>query len=135
MLMTTTLLSQYYKKYNQEYFNNLLPSYCRFGLLTGREGRKYLGIYNSDQDDNFNVLDQEILMSNEYDWEEEQIRDVLLHEMIHEYLIIHKIDSDGTHGSHFTRMMNMFNKRFGTNISIVYDLDNFKRIKKKNWWS
>ena len=127
MILTPSIIAKYYDKYNKEYFLNSLPS-CSFDTMSSKD---WLGTYQSTAYDNFDASNQRILMSDLFDWEEYQIRDILIHEMIHCYLNVNQIDQNLTHGVQFKRMANWFNKRWGMNIDIKYDLDNFKPLKKK----
>ena len=72
------------------------------------------------------IISPLIEMSKNYIYDEVQIRDILLHEMIHYYLAYMGIDMKLSHGKHFKKMANDFNKNFGTNIHKKVDENEFE---------
>lgn len=59
-----------------------------------------------------------ISVSALYDKDEQDVVDVLIHEMIHYYLWHMKIKDDAPHGSRFTEMMRRINREYGRNITV-----------------
>ena len=103
MEITKELLKQKFEEYNKMYFNNELPmctfsyNYMRFafGLYTIRTRYKERKVGH-------------IRISKSIDLDEEMLRQLLVHEMIHHY--VHFIDGvsfDGffSHGRHFVRQI------------------------------
>ena len=80
--------------------------YCRFN----RKGR---------------VIKPTIEMSKCYDFTKKQFRDILVHEMIHYYLMWNGEDVNGTHGEAFLGMAEMFNKKFKLNITPTIDMTDY----------
>lgn len=59
-----------------------------------------------------------IAISTFLDNSEDKIVDTLIHEMIHFYIWVNKIQDTSAHGNCFRRMMNDINRRFGRHITI-----------------
>jgi len=96
-------------EYNKKYFDSylILPKMSTFigetsmGLFTAREGRytKY-GISIAR---NFNLT-------------KEELRDLLIHEMIHQYLYMKS--RKASHGKAFKNMMDELNRKYGLDVRI-----------------
>ena len=75
------------------------------------------------------LTDPVIMVTDRYDFTEEQQISLVMHEMIHYYLAWTKKDKRITHGKEFKKMMDDFNRREGLNIQITYDPRQFVEIK------
>ena len=62
-----------------------------------------------------------------FDWEEDALRDVIVHEMIHYYLAYKHIDNNISHGEEFQKMAQEMNDKYGLNVTVKVDTTNFKR--------
>lgn len=108
--------------FNNRYFNGELPfpkfkiihSYRTLGQFSCR-----LGIGN-------NYYDELLEVSDNYDYTESQFRDIVIHEMIHFYLMHTGQDRRCSHGKAFKRMAEDFNLRYGMNIAKTADISNYK---------
>ena len=129
MEITKELLKQKFEEYNKLYFNNELPmctfsyNYMRFafGLYTIRTRYKERKVGH-------------IRISKSIDLDEEMLRQLLVHEMIHHY--VHFIDGvsfDGffSHGRHFVRQIKRIKKEHGLEILVCYP-DWYFRKEKPN---
>lgn len=127
MEITKELLKQKFEEYNKMYFNNELPmctfsyNYMRFafGLYTIRTRYKERKVGH-------------IRISKSIDLDEEMLRQLLVHEMIHHY--VHFIDGvsfDGffSHGRHFVRQIKRIKKEYGLEILVCYPDWNFRKEK------
>ena len=126
MEITTEILQEKFEEYNNLYFNGELPL-PRFGLL-----KSYMtcGYFSCKKIIGKRKLrGQRIDISCYYDWEEEGLRDILVHEMIHYYLAYKHIDNELTHGDAFINMANNFNEIYGMNIGKKANAGNFKKLK------
>jgi len=110
MEVTKTIIRDLYKKYNKLYFGGVL-SLCdchyikidAFGRYTNQNGKG------------------KIWITNDVDWTEETLREVVVHEMIHHYVksILGKNEYIFfRHGFRFRRMMRKLNKEFGLGITV-----------------
>lgn len=123
MKVSTEILRTWFDEFNRKYFDSSLPE-PRF--VTGN-ARTQLGAmaYKWKSTMGFRkYYDYTIRISNYYDADEKHFKNVLLHEMIHYYIVIKKIKDNSSHGVVFHRIMNRLNAS-GWNISV--------RTDTKNW--
>jgi hypothetical protein len=113
--------------FNEEYFSGVLPI-PNFKIS---HSYKTLGYFHCEVDDFGNTSDETIEISGNYDFTESQVRDVLVHEMIHYYLLYMGIDKKCKHGKEFKKMCKEFNSKYNMNLSVTIDLSNYK-IKEGN---
>ncbi|OCT62311.1 hypothetical protein XELAEV_18043392mg [Xenopus laevis] len=60
----------------------------------------------------------------------------LLHEMIHAFLCArNQRDPDDPHGKNFLKIMEVINRKVGTNITIEHSFDEEVEALKKHWWT
>ena len=124
MEITIEMIWQKFREYNCLYFNRELPmplvqllkSYRLCGQFSCRKiiGRR-------------RVRGQLLEISCYYDWEEDALRDVIVHEMIHYYLAYKHIDNYLTHGEEFLKMAEELNSKYGLNVTVKIDTSKFKR--------
>lgn len=74
-----------------------------------------------------------IEISDAYQYTKEQLRNILVHEMIHYYLVVTKADLKIKHGKAFKNMMQFFNEMYNLNITITIDTDGFIPSSSQNW--
>lgn len=117
----------FFHLYNLNYFGNLLPA-PNFKV---RHSYRTLGYFSCEYDDYGNMFNQTIEVSDYYDYTESQLRDILVHEMIHYYLAYKGIDPQCNHGKDFNNMADKFNKTYKMNITSTIDLSPYT-IKKGN---
>lgn len=127
MIITTDILADRFAKYNKLYFDDELPtpdfflmkSYAKLGMF------RFIEIPSRRK-----ISYVKILISCYYDWTEEQLRSVLVHEMIHYYVEYkHFHNGQPHHGELFTNKMNELNKKYHLNIEVVYDIYKLKVAK------
>lgn len=126
MEVTKEIIAERFEKYNDLYFNNELPT-PRFGLLNTYMTCGYFSckkIIGKRR-----LKSQQLDISVYYDWEENDLKNVIMHEMIHYYLAYKHIDNDLTHGDAFKEMANDFNEKYGMNICEKVDCSKFKKTK------
>ena len=109
MEITEEIIEEKFKEYNKEYFNNELPK-PKFGLL---KTYRTCGYFSCKKIIGKRKLKgQRIDISVYYDWDEDELKNVIIHEMIHYYLAHKHIDNELTHGEAFTDMANDFNEKY-----------------------
>ncbi len=59
-----------------------------------------------------------ITISNRFDMPQSEIEDTIIHEMIHYWIWLQRLDKEPTHGPSFRAKMNEINRRFGRKITI-----------------
>jgi len=108
-------------KYNNDYFGGTLP----FPEFKIRHSYRILGYFSCDVDSDDSIYNQCIELSDNYDYTDNQIRDILVHEMIHYYLAYNGIDIRCQHGREFMEKASEFNRMYGMNITSTIDLSGY----------
>ena len=132
MEITVDIVREKFKEYNKKFFNNelimpeirLLKSYLTCGYFSCKKiigKRKLKG--------------QRLEISCYYDWDENNLKNVIIHEMIHYYLACKHIDNELSHRDAFIKMSKEFNEKYGMNITEIVDIHNFKKLKKTTFLS
>ena len=113
-----------YKEYNRLYFRNQLR-HCDFSV----QKMWCLGMYTHKKEKD-GIIKGHIWITTDVDWTEEDLREVIIHEMIHHYVktIDRKWGGLFGHGRLFRRQCKRLKEAYGLNIFIHYDLP---RIKTK----
>jgi len=78
-----------------------------------------------------------ISISDFYDWEEDKLEIVVVHEMIHYYIALYKIKDNDIHGEKFVELCNMFKEKCGLDITLTMDGTDFHRgenTSKLSWY-
>ena len=65
-------------------------------------------------------FDLKLRFSKKFDLPENELEDVIIHEMIHYYIHFKNLKDKSAHGPLFKNLMNQINKTFGRKISIRY---------------
>ena len=127
MEITKELLKQKFEEYNNLYFNNELPmctfsyNYMRYAFGTYTTHTKSIGQKMGH-----------IRISKSIDLDEEMLRELLVHEMIHHYVrTIDGVFFDGffCHGRHFVRQIKRIKKEHGLEIQVFYPDWHFRKEK------
>lgn len=127
MELTTELLEKKFNEYNTLYFNDSLPTPSFRIINSYRNCGKFRFIEIPSRK---KINHERIEISGYYDWTEEQLRDVIIHEMIHFYVIRnHMEDEKDSHGGEFMKIANELNEKYGMNISKKTDITTLKRKK------
>lgn len=116
-----------FQYYNHLYFDDVLP----IPSVTVSHSYRTLGYFHCELGWDDSIIDPIIEMSDNYDYTESQFRDILVHEMIHYYLVFVGKDMRCNHGKEFKKMSKDFNSKYGTHITPTIDLTPYK-IKKGN---
>ena len=115
MKITKELLKELYEEYNQTYFGGVLGK-CEFSLFPKTVCA--LGKFN-DREDNKGRAKDRIWIGTSVIWNEDLLRNVMIHEMAHLY--VRRIDNcrfDGLlgHGRRFRKQVRRIKKEFGIDI-------------------
>lgn len=113
MEITPTLLRELFNRYNEEYFEGLLPANVKFSTY---EGRRSFGMYLK-KGATSSIREPEIRLVRNVEWEEENLKSVILHEMCHHYVIAKNGGKSG-HNIEFFRIAKRISKL--SNINVVY---------------
>lgn len=127
MELTIQYLTEKFREYNKLYFDTHLPT-PNFKLM---KSYRTAGLFSCDKIIGKRRLKHQCIeISCYYDWTEEKLRDILVHEMVHYYLAYKHIDNELSHGEEFIKMCEDMNKKYGLNLSVIIDMTNVKRNKK-----
>lgn len=118
-----------FQSFNHEYFNDELP----IPKIVIRHTYRTLGYFHCSLNCWGHILDPIIEMSDNYDYTESQFRDILVHEMIHYYLLLSGRDKRCHHGREFKKMSKEFNSKYGMNITSTIDLTPYSIKKGKSY--
>ena len=133
MKITKEDLKVRFDEYNHQYFNSVLPQ-CEFSVIK----LSCLGRYMFSSGKN-GKRKCRIRLTSDVNWTEETLRDVLIHEMIHHYVVA--IDDckgiDGFswyglfgHGKRFRRQVKRIKRKYGLKIHIHGDSNLYHKNEK-----
>ena len=117
-----------FNEYNQKYFNNILQP-CKYHII--RNSKSTFGIYvpafKTDK------IIGHIWIANNVDWTEEDLREIIIHEMIHHYVQTIEGHSGGLlgHNWRFKRQCRRLKKEYGLNIHKYLNHIHFIREQEK----
>ncbi len=120
MDITISLIKQKFDEYNQQMFGGKLPPLpiklsnaktflgkCCFTTRRGWTGKvEYRDFF--------------LRINTRFKLSEEELEDVIIHEMIHYYILYFKIQDTAPHGKIFQQIMNGINQKFGRHLSISH---------------
>lgn len=118
MKPTVEFLHKAFRRFNCEIFSDELPWIC---LQIGHARRavgKMIFRRHVEADGSISRTPEKIMISDYYDYEQSELEDILIHEMIHYYIAHRGIVDTSPHGEIFTRMMREINIRHRRNIEV-----------------
>ena len=134
MIATYELLRRMYMGGNKLFFNGMLPNNISIYL---HDSFKVPGRYDFTCNEYGVITSHCISISRSFDWDREHLNDVMIHEMIHEYVYWFGLDDGKPHGNIFKDKMNEINERWSRHITINQDLSRMRPAKGTNplkWW-
>jgi len=116
-MLDTQTLHEWFDYFNHLCFQDKLPVPClllsksrtRLGSMTYRRERRYVI---------FSQSSFTLRVSTYYESTEQELQDVLLHEMIHYFIAYNKLRDTSPHGTLFRKMMCEINQKYHRNITI-----------------
>ncbi len=110
-------------EFNKQYFSGTLPEIP----VKLSKAKSYLGkvTYQAKRNIFGKIVRYEgfkIWISTAFNLEERELEDVIIHEMIHYYILFNKMRDTSPHGKIFRKMMNDINESSNRNIRIRYKL-------------
>lgn len=121
MRATVPFIQNAFAKYNELCFEGSLPpipikltrARTFLGKVTYTIRRDFFGIVVRHQNCCLRI-------STFFDLPESELEDVVIHEMIHYYIVLNNITDTSTHGAVFRRMMEMINAKYGRHITVSH---------------
>ena len=118
MIPTIPYIEAKFDEFNKLIFSGELP---KIPILLGSATR-VIGSFTYRVHKNFwgkkAYSDLKLRFSTKFDLPENELQDVIIHEMIHYYIHFKNLKDRSAHGPLFKNLMNQINKNFGRNISI-----------------
>ena len=108
-------------QYNTDYFGDILPM-PNFKI---RHSVNTLGYFSYWPGEPYGTTET-IEISDFYDYKPNQLRDILVHEMVHYYLYYIGEDVRLKHGKSFMRMARQLNQSYGLHVTPTIDLTRMK---------
>lgn len=126
MKLTTDILEEKFDECNKQYFNSELP-YPFLGVFSKKRPFAKFTYLIKKKNGKKELLYKKISISDYYDFTEEQLIDILVHEMIHYYIAYNGIKDNKEHGKEFTLMMDRLNNEFGLGIMKTRSTSSYTR--------
>ena len=118
MIPTIPYIEAKFDEFNKLIFGSELP---RIPIVLGSATR-VVGAFSCKVRRNFwgkkEYFDLKLRFSKKFDLPENELEDVIIHEMIHYYIHFKNLKDKSAHGPLFKNLMNQINKNFGRKISI-----------------
>lgn len=119
MDVTLAFLRERFEHFNRLCFGGELPL-PRFQLSTARTFMGQLHYRRRRLPDGSDeAYDFTLKVSVRFTLTETEVEDTLLHEMIHYYIALNRLQDTSTHGALFRRMMNTINRRWGRHLTVA----------------
>ncbi len=131
MIITEQYLTETFARLNKQLFAGRLPLVS----LRITTAKTFLGncrstvTHTSDGQQRHNEFILQV--SRNFDLTPLEIDNVVAHEMIHLFIMLHELPDTGPHGEIFRAMMNGFNRRYGLHIEIRSDVPPEKKLEPK----
>lgn len=114
MTFTKTYLKELYKKCNHQFFNDELPK-TGLSFRIDHSIHNLAGCYFSTKNDKINAT---IYFSDMYEWNEQYLERIMLHEMVHISLYCANKKADSKHGKRFKEVCKQINTKFGVDVPL-----------------
>ena len=136
MIATVEYLTELFWECNKVYFDNSLPT-PYIELFDSLKHIARFEYYKNKKGSKKPIKNQIIKFTKNYDFDENIIRDIMVHEMIHYYIAWNRIKDNKTHGKQFMKMAEEYNQKYGLSIKVTIDASPFlinKEASKKYPW-
>ena len=110
-----------FRQFNHDYFGNTLP----MPYIKIRHSVNTPGYFSYMQNEMFGTTET-LEISDFYAYTSNQLRDIVVHEMIHYYLYYIGEDVRLKHGKSFMRMARQLNQSYGLHVTPTIDLTRMK---------
>lgn len=119
MIASIPFVQKAFDRFNALCFEGVLPAVpivlTKAGTFLGKmeykSRRDFFGIISSHYDFRLKI-------STGFDLSEEELEDVIIHEMIHYYIAYRNLRDSSVHGETFRRIMEIINQKYGRHITV-----------------
>ncbi len=119
MIASVPFVQKTFDYFNAQCFNGVLPAVpivlTKAGTFLGKmeykSSRDIFGIISSHYDFRLKI-------STGFDLTQEELEDVIIHEMIHYYIAYRNLRDSSVHGETFRRIMETINQKYGRHITV-----------------
>lgn len=120
MIATIPYIEKKFEEFNQLIFADKLPKIpivlSDAKTFLGKcVWRKRVGVDGKDE-----FYDFKLRINTRLDLPEREIEDTLIHEMIHYFIGINKLEDVSSHGPMFIHLMNTINEKYGRNVTVSF---------------
>jgi len=109
-----------FREYNQLCFNGMLPEIP----IELSDAKGFIGVCRYKkrhlEDGSVELYDFRLSINTRIDLPEEEIEDTIIHEMIHYFIGLNRLEDSSTHGPMFQHLMKSINEKYGRHISISH---------------
>lgn len=120
MKPTLQYVQDKFREYNQQYFNGKLPELP----IELSDAKGFIGVCRYKkrelEDGNVELYDFRLSINTRIDLPEEEIEDTIIHEMIHYFIGINRLEDSSSHGPMFQHLMKSINEKYGRHITISH---------------
>ena len=136
MKPTIPYLRSKFQQFNIQIFCGRLPevpiSLCAVSSFVGQ----YRSKIRVSSDGSRESYDHQLRFSTAFDLSEQELEDIIIHEMIHYFIAYNGLQDRTTHGPLFKALMNSINETYNRSISISHrstrsEMDGARSIQKK----
>lgn len=127
MIATIPYVEKKFEEFNQQMFAGKLPKIP----IVLSDAKTFLGqcVWRKrvGDDGKDEYYDFKLRINTRIDLPEAEVEDTLIHEMIHYFIGLNKLEDTSSHGPMFIHLMNTINEKYGRNVTI-----SFKGTKEQN---
>lgn len=120
--MTPTLqyVQDKFREYNQLYFKGSLPKLP----IELSNAKGFIGVCKYKkrrlEDGSIELYDFRLSINTRIDLPEDEIQDTIIHEMIHYFIGLNRLEDSSSHGPMFQHLMKTINEQYGRHITISH---------------
>ena len=120
MKATIPYVQKKFREYNQLMFAGKLPELP----IQLSDAKGFIGVckYRKRrlEDGTIELYDFRLSINTRIDLPEEEIEDTIIHEMIHYFIGLNRLEDSSSHGPMFQHLMNTINEKYGRHVTISH---------------
>ena len=120
MKATIPYVQRKFREFNQQFFNGTLPDLP----IELSDTKGFIGVCKykkrKKEDGSIELYDFRLSINTRIDLPEEEIEDTIIHEMIHYFIGLNRLEDSSSHGPMFCHLMKTINEKYGRHITISH---------------